>query len=134
MLERLLIAGIIIVGGAAAWILYNRWSVRRVGAQSPRDPLLSAVPAGTPVIVYFTTPFCVPSRTQQKPELASLQSEVNTLEVIQVDATEQPDVADRWGVFSAPTTFVLDRQHVARHVNRGVASAETLKRQLEGLL
>ncbi len=134
MLERLVIAGLIIGLGLSAWILYNRWTLRRVAAQSPRDPLLADLRAGVPVIVFFTTPFCVPCRTQQKPALVALQSEMGAdLEVILVDATKQPDIADRWGVFSAPTTFVLDEQHIPRHVNRGVASAETLKKQLSGL-
>jgi hypothetical protein len=53
--------------------------------------------------------------------------------VIQVDASEQPDVAERWGVFSAPTTFVLDPDHMPRQVNRGVASVETLKKQLAAI-
>jgi hypothetical protein len=36
-------------------------------------------------------------------------------------------------VFSVPTTFVLDSARKPRHVNRGVASADQLKRQLESL-
>jgi hypothetical protein len=50
-----------------------------------------------------------------------------------VDATQDPDAADRWGVFSAPTTFVLDKGGNPRHVNRGVASTERLKEQLGSL-
>src|SRR4051812_6417974 len=109
MLERLLLAGVIIVLGTGGWILYNRLSVKRLARTANRDPLLAQVRIGTPAIVYFTTPTCQPCRTLQRPALDKLQAELGSnIQVIQVDSTEQPEVADRWGVFSAPTTFVLD--------------------------
>jgi len=134
MTERLIVAAAIMVIGVAAWIVYNRVSVKRAAQIAPVDPLLANVPNGVPAILYFTTPFCEPCRTLQKPALAQLQAEFGpAIHVIQVDACEQPDVADRWGVFSAPTTFILDKRHTPRQVNRGVASAETLRKQLAQL-
>ena len=133
MLERLVIAGIIIAVGTGGWILYNRLSIRKLAAANV-DPLLSQVRAGIPTIVYFTTPFCQPCRTLQRPALERLQVELGpNIQVIQVDSCEQPEVADRWGVFSAPTTFVLDSQLRPRQVNRGVASTETLIKQLQSI-
>ncbi len=134
MLERLLIAGLLVSLGVVVWISFNRLSVRRIAQRAPADPLLAALRDGVPAIVYFTTPFCEPCRTLQKPALKALEREFGlSIQVIQVDATEQPDVADRWGVFSAPTTFILDTHHTPRQVNRGVASVETLKKQLNAL-
>jgi thioredoxin-like negative regulator of GroEL len=134
MLERLILAGLIIAVATGGWVLYNRLSVKRLADAGSSDPLLAQVRAGTPTIVYFTTPMCQPCRTLQRPALDSLQAELGSnIQVIQVDSCEQPDVADRWGVFSAPTTFVLDSQLRPRQVNRGVASAETLKKQLQSL-
>jgi thiol-disulfide isomerase/thioredoxin len=134
MVERIALATTLIVLGVALWTVFNRLSVRRAARLAPADPLLAALPDGVPAILYFTTPFCEPCRTLQKPALVELQTELGSgVQVIQVDASEQPDVADRWGVFSAPTTFVLDSHHTPRQVNRGVASAETLKRQLQAI-
>jgi|SRR5581483_5326662 thioredoxin 1 len=134
MLERLLIAGILIILGTAAWVVFNRLSVRRVANAAPGDPLLSKLRSNTPAILYFTTPYCEPCRTLQKPALARLQAELGSaIQVIQIDATEQPEVADRWGVFSAPTTFILDRSLTPRQVNRGVASVETLRKQVRAI-
>ncbi len=134
MFARLLVAVLIAGAGVAAWIGFNRLSVRRAVRRAPADPLLAQLREGVPAILYFTTPFCEPCRTLQKPALAQLQAELGpAIQVIQVDASEAPEAADRWGVFSAPTTFILDRNHTPRQVNRGVASAETLKKQLEAV-
>lgn len=133
MVERLIIALLIAALGILTWYAYNRWSLRRITAQAAIDPLLAGLQPGIPTIVYFTTPFCAPCRTVQKPTLTQLQAELGAaIQIVQIDATEDPASADRWGVFSAPTTFVLDANHQPRYINRGVASAETLKHQLHG--
>jgi thiol-disulfide isomerase/thioredoxin len=132
MLERLLIAAIFIGLGIITWIAFNRLSVRRAAGIAPQDPVLAPLHSGTPAILYFTTPFCEPCRTLQKPALNKLKTDLGSgIQIIQVDACEQPDVADRWGVLSAPTTFILDSTLTPRQVNRGVVSAEMLKKQIE---
>lgn len=131
MLERALLASLIIAAGVAAWWAYNRLAARALSARTTHDPLLADVPAGSAAIVYFTTPTCVPCKTQQQPALAQLKEALgDSVQIVQIDATAQPADADRWGVFGAPTTFVLDSTHAVRHINRGVTSAEQLLSQL----
>ena len=97
MLDRLLIALIICVCGVVGWMVFNRISLWRVGAKSATDPLLETLQPRTPVIVYFTTPFCAPCKTLQKPALDELKGELHeSIQIVQIDATEQPDIADRW--------------------------------------
>jgi thioredoxin-like negative regulator of GroEL len=48
-----------------------------------------------------------------------------------VDASEDPDVADQWGVFSVPTLFVLDAEGQPRSVFNGVVGLEKLKQELQ---
>ena len=87
-----------------------------------------------PVIVYFTTPDCAPCKTVQRPALSKVSDLMgDSLQVIEIDATEQPDVARRWGVMSVPTTFLLNARGEARYVNNGVARAEKLLEQLKSL-
>lgn len=120
--------------GTIVWLGLTRLATRRLTREAPDDPLLADVPPGLPVIVYFSTPHCVPCRTQQQPvmdRLASLPGAA--VRIIQVDALTRPDLAGRWGVFTAPTTIVLDGWRTPRHVNRGVASVELLQRQLANL-
>jgi peroxiredoxin len=56
-----------------------------------------------------------------------------TLEVVEINAYEQPDLAKTWGVLSVPTTFVIDERGEARYVNNGVARAEKLLEQIQAL-
>ncbi len=131
MIERLLIVVVLAMMG----VLVYRWQIRRqlqqISSGNNRDPLLADVRPGVPLIVYFTTPGCLPCKTRQQPALKMLQEQCGeALQVLTVDATEQPDTADRWGVMSAPTTFVLDASGDAIAVNHGVADADTLRQQL----
>ncbi len=133
MIERTIIAIVLLLIGFAGYRVFTRYHIARVAAGAPIDPLLSDVKPGVPVIVYFTTPTCSPCETQQTPALKRLQTELgeNNIQIVKVDATENPEAADRWGVFSAPTTFVLDSQRQVREVNHGVADAPKLKKQVE---
>lgn len=131
MIERTLLVLLFIVIGVLAYRLTTRRQVQKAVASAAVDPLLSDVPRGTPAIVYFTTPTCAPCRLQQTPTLGRLQQEMgDDLRVIRVDATENPEAAERWGVFSVPTTFVLNRDGQPHKVYNGVVDGETLKRDL----
>ena len=122
--------GIIAAGLGFYWI-----NNRRILGQAPTGTLgRTLTEAGKPAILYFTTPSCAPCETVQKPALQQIKASLgDKLQVIEIDATQQPDVAQRWGVPSVPTTFVIDSHGQARHVNHGVARAEKLLKQLHGL-
>ena len=125
-----IIIGLVIVG-VALYQLYRWLNLRQVGQQSNHDPLLNDIPKGTAVIVYFTTPYCMPCKYQQRPALHQLQTElVGKVQVVEVDATQDQEAATRWQVQSVPTTFILDANFTPREVNYGVADINTLRRQL----
>jgi thioredoxin-like negative regulator of GroEL len=128
MIERLIIALALLAIGCAVFMLYRRHHLRRI---APTDPLLANLDLAIPTIVYFTTPTCLPCKTQQQPALHKLKEEMNgRLQIVQVDATQQPEDAQRWGVQTAPTTFVLDPTGHAVAVNYGVAPLPLLKQQI----
>ena len=132
MIERLALALVLIIVGFVAYRICTRLQMRQAANHLSTDPLLSGLPPGIPTIVYFTTPTCVPCRLQQTPILQRLQQEMgDALRIIRVDATENPDAADRWGVFSVPTTFVLNCDGQPCNVHNGVVDAQTLKRELQ---
>lgn len=52
------------------------------------------------------------------------------IQVVEIDASNQPEVARQWGVLSVPTTFVIDKKGKARFVNHGVTRADKLLHQI----
>lgn len=122
--------GIIFLGLSVYWFVNQRLLSR---AGNHINDLLQPLP-NKPVIVYFTTPDCVPCKTIQRPALEKLTSTFgDTFQVIEIDATQRPDLAKTWGVMSVPTTFLLDSKGEPRYVNNGVARAEKLIEQLQTL-
>jgi len=132
MLERLAISIVLIAFGLAVYCVYQNLQLRRLGALKPADdPILSRLQGNIPAIVYFTTPGCIPCKTQQQPALARLIDDLaDQIQILQIDATQEPEVASKWGVMTAPTTFVLDANGKTYAINYGVADANKLKRQL----
>jgi thiol-disulfide isomerase/thioredoxin len=132
MIERLLLILVLLLIGFAAYRLCVRRQMQRAAAAVNHDPLLGEPQPGLPTIVYFTTPTCAPCRFQQTPVLEQLQREIGPehMRLIRVDATQDPDAAARWGVFSVPTLFVLDGDGQPRKVFNGVVGLETLKSEL----
>jgi len=125
-----LAVGMIALGVFGYWLINQRLLVR---ARSNVFTLLTRLP-NKPVIVYFTTPDCAPCKTIQRPALNQLSSLLgDNLQVIEIDATEKPDLAKKWGVISVPTTFLLDARGEARYVNNGVTRVEKLMEQLQTL-
>ncbi len=124
-LWAVLIAGLLL---SAYWGVNKLILARLRGKQAGLEHLRSGVPA----ILYFTTPDCVPCKTMQRPALSRLQEHLgDSIQVIEVNAASQPELADYWGVLSVPTTFIIDAYGQARRVNHGVASAGKLQAQFE---
>jgi thioredoxin-like negative regulator of GroEL len=131
ILVRLAFAvGIILTGFFAYWLINQRLLVR---AQNNLSGLLPTLP-NKPVIVYFTTPDCAPCKTVQRPAIQKVTTLLGeNIQVVEIDATQHPDLARTWGVMSVPTTFLLDAQGEARFVNNGVTRAEKLMEQLQSM-
>ena len=121
----LAIAGIFIgLYWVVNWVILTRAKGKRLG--------LETLHPGVPTILYFTTPTCVACKTTQRPTLARLQERLGeSIQVIEIDASERSEVADYWGVLSVPTTFIIDSKGRPRRVNHGVTSAQKLQMQLK---
>ncbi len=129
ILTRSVIAMVLIFGGLGLALLYQRRAQQRTPGLLPE---LGALRPGAFVLVYFTTPGCVPCKTVQRPAIQMLSQRLgDALQVFEIDASEKPDLASRWGVLSVPTTFVIDPRGQVRHVNHGVTRAEQLLTQMQ---
>jgi thioredoxin-like negative regulator of GroEL len=85
-----------------------------------------AAPASEPYIIYFTGENCAICRTHQEPALAKLGS----VRIDKVDAVAERELADRFHVYTLPTTVVMSPDGRALHVNYGYAPAPKLEHQL----
>jgi len=131
ILLRLGLTVTIIAIGLFAYWLFNQRLLGR--AQNQVFALLGALP-DKPMIVYFTTPDCAPCKTIQRPAISKLLSLTgDSVQVIEIDATQRPELAKQWGVMSVPTTFLLDARGEARYVNNGVTRVEKLMEQVQTL-
>ncbi|MBC8505821.1 MAG: thioredoxin family protein [Anaerolineales bacterium] len=129
ILTRTLLALAITGVGVGAYGLANRYVLRRA-AHKTRG--LETFHPGAPAILYFTTPACAPCKTIQRPAIIEVQKTLEyDVQVIEVNASSQTDMADYWGVLSVPTTFIIDKTGQPRHINHGVTSARELIKQIE---
>lgn len=131
LLTRAIIAVGIAAAGLAIYWAWNRWQLHRLVQGASAAPGLAGLRPGTAAVLYFTTTDCSVCRTVQQPALAQLEAALgDTIQIIEINATEQPSVADYWGVLSVPTTFIIDRQGQPRRVNHGLTRREKLAAQL----
>ncbi|PWH12453.1 MAG: hypothetical protein DDG60_13100 [Anaerolineae bacterium] len=129
ILDRLFVAIIITALTVAGYSLFNRYTLQRAYGKLGRFP---SYQTGLPAIIYFTTPTCAPCKTVQRPTIERLKKQYGKwFQVIEVDASQQPEIAQEWGVMTVPTTFVIDARGKPRYVNQGIATAEKLIQQLD---
>ena len=79
-----------------------------------------------PYILYFTGENCSVCRTHQEPALAKLAG----VRIDKVDAIAERELADRFHVYTLPTTVVMSGEGKSLNVNYGYAPATKLERQL----
>jgi thiol-disulfide isomerase/thioredoxin len=96
------------------------WRARRLSAAA------NGAPSPQPYILYFTGDSCTVCRTHQEPALARLSD----VRIDKVDAVADRELADRFHVYTLPTTVVIASDGRALHVNYGYAPAPKLERQL----
>jgi thiol-disulfide isomerase/thioredoxin len=133
LLIRLAVAAGLCLLGVAAYWGWNRLQLRRLSRGTAGHLRgLESMRAGVPGILYFTTPDCTVCITTQRPALNRLQQEMgNNVQIVEVDASAQPELANYWGVLSVPTTFIIDGGGQPRHINHGVTNQSKLRRQLD---
>ena len=127
LLETIALVGF----GWLAFRLVNTAVLNRAAKAVPAAQEDAMFQTGRPAVLYFTTPDCATCKAFQRPQLNRLSGMLGErVQVVEIDAQSQPDLAGRWGVMSVPTTFVLDAAGKPRHVNHGAVTAEKLAEQV----
>lgn len=119
LLALAVVGGIVLVAACVELVRSQLARRRVIGVQT-------ASSASEPYILYFTGEGCTVCRTHQEPALARL----GDVRIDRVDAIEDRALADRYQVYTLPTTVVMSPDGRALHVNYGYAPAPKLERQL----
>jgi thioredoxin-like negative regulator of GroEL len=118
-LWALAVAGTVVLAAAGL----ERWRSKHALARALGA---SAASAPEPYILYFSGENCTVCRTHQEPALAKLAG----VRIDKVDALAERALADRFHVYTLPTTVVLSSEGRSLHVNYGYAPTTKLARQL----
>lgn len=117
--------GALAVAGTVVLVAAGLESIRAVRARRLAAGV-TAAPSADPYIIYFTGDTCTVCKTHQEPALARLDG----VRIDRVDAVAERGLADRFHVYTLPTTVVMAADGRALHVNYGYAPATRLARQL----
>jgi thioredoxin 1 len=131
MTERLFIVSLIIIVGIGLFQLLrlvHLRRIRRVEAGNGRAPS-----SAMPTLLYFHSDTCAACPTQGRmvEQLAAAWS--GRLLIERIDAEREPEKAQRYAVFSLPTTILVDTVGQVRQVNYGLTPTTKLERQLAAL-
>src|SRR5579885_2783854 len=135
MVERMLVLAAVaggvalLIGAGRAFVAARR---RRALAAAPFTPAGGAGEAGSVRVLAFSTPQCQQCRLLQKPALAEVAAQTEQVEILSIDALEQPELAERYGILTVPSTVVLAPNGRASAVNYGFAPARVLLEQIAG--
>lgn len=102
------------------------WRSRHARARALGLTAATTSDGAEPYILYFTGDSCSVCRTHQEPALAKLAG----VRIDKVDAIAERELADRFHVYTLPTTVVMSGEGKSLHVNYGYAPATKLERQL----
>ena len=125
MIERIVIViSLVLVGAAVYWAFKHR-HMQRIKIDLAQD---------RPTLLYFQSNSCSPCMTQAH-YLEILEREYRDKFAMQkIDTEREPEKAARYGVFTLPTTLVIDRTGDVKFINYGLTNTFRLSRQLESVV
>ncbi len=130
MVERIALTGI------GVFLLFGfrgllKWSTNRYRRQRAVDLLPLGEHRPSWFILAFSTPGCTACYTMQAPALEELaQHFPGKVGVRHIDPTDAPELVRRFGIFTVPSTVVLDHEGWVLAINHSLAGASKLARQL----
>jgi thiol-disulfide isomerase/thioredoxin len=140
MIERVLVlfalVALVVVGVLVARA-YARARARRLMAvfDTRLWTVLGEAPDGRQTVIQFSTPSCAACHTAQAPAVGRVEQQLGAaaVRVIEVDASERPEVAQAFGVMTVPSTVVLAPSGNVLAVNQGFAPTARLLDQLQSV-
>ena len=115
-----------VVGLTAVAARLTAWHARRQAVGEVGTSMAGEQPfSSLPHILYFTTEQCSTCRLRQEPALEKVDAPIR-----RIDAIAERELADRFAIFTVPSTVVVGANGVAANVNYGFTGADKLRKQL----
>ncbi|MGO4533992.1 TlpA family protein disulfide reductase [Leifsonia sp. 2MCAF36] len=131
-----ILLGLVAVATAAGLV----WRATTGRARSTRgDQVVAAEDVGADAfgrratLLQFSTEFCAPCRPAAR-VLGALADDFAGVRHVEVDLTDHPELADRFGILQTPTTLVLDDAGVVRARIGGAPRTDDLRTTLHRIL
>lgn len=125
MIERIAIVLLLALVGSAVYYAFKYQHSRRLKIELAAD---------RPTVLYFRSDSCSPCMTQSH-YLEELERKfVDRFAMQQIDTEQEPEKAAKYGVFTLPTTLVIDRAGEVKYINYGLTNTFRLSRQLESVV
>jgi thiol-disulfide isomerase/thioredoxin len=116
------------VGLTAMAARLTAWHARRRAVGEVGTSKAGEHPSSSePYILYFTTDHCSTCRLMQEPALEKVGAVVQ-----RIDAIAERELAERYAIFTVPSTVIIGSDGAPTHVNYGYARADKLRQQLAG--
>ena len=126
MVERLLLLLALTLVATGGYTLLKRVHIRRISSSQDGAP-------GQPTLLYFWSKTCAACPTQARYLEQLAQRWHGRLAVRKINADTEPSKTAEYGIFSLPSTVIIDDEGTVREINYGVANVHKLQRQLEAL-
>lgn len=125
MLERVTIVILLILIGTAVYWAFKQQHMRRLRIDLAPD---------RPTLLYFRSETCSPCMTQAH-YLEILEKKFQDKFALQkIDTDLEPEKAAKYGVFTLPTTLVVDQRGEVKYINYGLTNTFRLSQQLERII
>jgi thiol-disulfide isomerase/thioredoxin len=135
MIERAALLVLLAAVGLVAFYALRVVHMRRMSAAFQGGPAGAETRAdGKPTLLYFRADSCAvcPAQSRYLDQVAETWD--GRVAIRRIDAEREPELAGRYGVFSLPTTILVDTGGQVRHVNYGLTDAAKLGRQVTALV
>jgi thioredoxin 1 len=112
--------------GTTAYATFKRRHVRVLGD-------METAVSQTPTILYFASDSCAACPSQARYLEQLLTEWPDGLVIQKVDTEVEPETAAKYGVFTLPTTILIDQQGDVREINYGLTHTQKLNQQVASL-
>ena len=126
MIERTVITFLLIAISLGGYAVFKWQHIRRLGR-------VDTAVTNAPTILYFHSDACAACPTQARFLEEVAQKGDGRLAIQPIDVQAEPEKASRHGVFTLPTTILIDAQGAVREINYGLTNTAKLQQQLTHL-